>query len=65
MRIVDLARRFYAVMPSRDVVGAMVDDCLAEIAGGTAGRSATAKARDRLVDGLWLHFHRGTAPPRA
>lgn len=58
-RIIALARRLYAIMPTRDTLGALVDGTLADVAAAGGDRRRIAAARDGLVDRLWHHFQHG------
>ena len=63
LRIVDLTRRLYAILPSREVVRTMVDEGLGEVAACRGDRLGIARARERLVESLWRHFQHGASHP--
>ena len=58
LRIIDLVRRLHGVRPSRDELREMVDESLADIDAAGDDRARAERARDRLIDRVWQHFHR-------
>lgn len=59
LRIVELTRSLYSVMPSRPAIEDIVDDFLDDAGLRSRERRAVEGARATLIHRLWRHFQHG------